>query len=256
MTPAFLLLEWLSRQLPAEVSDWLAAQHRRAHEGIAERDFALAFALAPRRAGKADLALDAGDLARAGALRPGWDPRSWSADQAARLVLLLGVAGRDGSAFAARLRALMATADLSETIAILRGLPLYPDPPSHLRLARTGARSGMRPVFEAVAHASPYPSECFDEAGWNQLVVKALFIESTLAPIQGLDRRANPVLMRMLCDYAHERWAAGRAVSPELWRCVGPWADAQALRDLDRVRARGSEEERAAASAALAAAAA
>ena len=121
----------------------------------------------------------------------------------------------------------------------------------HLAQAREGARTAMRPVFEAVAHANPYPAEVFDEAGWNQLVLKALFIETTLAPIQGLDRRANPTLARMLCDYAHERWAAGRPVSPELWRCVGPWADAAMREDLARVLRTGDAAERQAARAAL-----
>ena len=71
----------------------------------------------------------------------------------------------------------------------------------------------MRPVFEAVAHRNPYPARHFDESAWNHLVLKALFIGSTLAPIEELDARANPTLMRMLCDYAHERWAAGRTIS-------------------------------------------
>jgi hypothetical protein len=60
--------------------------------------------------------------------------------------------------------------------------------------------------------------------------------------------------MRMLCDYAHERWAAQRPVSPELWRCVGPHADAAALEDLGRVLASGERGERQAAALALAAA--
>lgn len=254
MNPDLLMLDWLLRQLPAEVSAWLVAQHDLVRRGVPERAFSLAFSLVPRRVGKADLDLDECDLADAEAARPGWDPTGWSVDQAGRLVLLLAAAERDGTRFAARLRDLMATADLSETITLLRGLPLYPGLQAHLWLAQAGARSGMRPVFEAVAHANPYAAEHFDEAGWNQLVVKALFIESTLAPIQGLDRRANPSLMRMLCDYAHERWAAGRPVSPELWRCVGPWADAPAREDLARVGAVGSPAERAAASSALAAA--
>ena len=58
----------------------------------------------------------------------------------------------------------------------------------------------------------------------------------------------------MLCDYAHERWAAGRPVAPELWRCVGPFADAEALADLQRVLATGDATERQAAALALAAA--
>jgi hypothetical protein len=109
----------------------------------------------------------------------------------------------------------------------------------------------MRAVFEAVAHRNPYPKEQFSENRWNHMVLKALFVGSTLSPIQGLDQRANPALARMLCDYAHERWAAGRPVSPELWRCVGPYADAEALGDLQRVLATGDTNERKAAALAL-----
>jgi hypothetical protein len=110
----------------------------------------------------------------------------------------------------------------------------------------------MRAVFEAVAHRSPYPREQFAENRWNHMVLKALFVGSTLQPIQGLDARANPELARMLADYAHERWAAGRPVSPELWRGVGPHADAEALGDLQRVLATGGATERQAAALALA----
>jgi hypothetical protein len=250
MTPASLMTAWLERQLPAEAACWLRTQCDQLCRGGSERDFNLAISLAPRKLGKADLALGPRDLAAADAARPGWDPRGWSVDQAGRLLLLL-VRGETGAAFAARLRGLLAAADLGETITFLRGLPLYPDPALHLGRAHEGVRSGMRPVFEAVAHNNPYPAEMFDESGWNQLVLKALFIESTLAPIRDLDGRANPTLMRMLCDYAHERWAAGRLVSPELWRCVGPWADAAARDDLTRVLHHGDAAEREAAAAAL-----
>lgn len=250
MTPESLMTAWLLRQLPLDDALWLNAQCDRLRAGASERDFNLAFSLAPRRLGKADLVFGPEELAAAHRARPGWDPRGWSVDQAGRLVLLLAQGG-DGPAFNARLRGLLATADLAEGIALLRGLPLYPDPALHVAQAREGARTAMRPVFEAVAHASPYPSEVFDEAGWNQLVLKALFIETALAPIQGLDRRANPTLMRMLCDYAHERWAAGRKVSPELWRCVGPWADEAAREDLAHVLRTGDAAEQEAARAAL-----
>jgi hypothetical protein len=114
-----------------------------------------------------------------------------------------------------------------------------------------GARTNMKAVFNAVAHHNPYPAENFDEAAWNQMVLKALFIGTPLWPIQRLDERANPALARMLCDYAHERWAAGRAVSPELWRCVGRHADERALSDLERGIETGEPMERQAAALAL-----
>jgi HEAT repeat protein len=87
---------------------------------------------------------------------------------------------------------------------------------------------------------------------WNQMVVKALFIGSTLAPIQKLDERRNADLARMLVDYAHERWAAGRTVSPELWRCVGPFAGEAYIEELLRVFESPSGIERKAAALALA----
>lgn len=248
-TPAELLFVWLRSRLDRAPQEWLDGQRRKLAQG-AERDLYLAISLVPRKLGKADLAPEPAELEAADAARPGWDPRGWSVDQAGRIALLLA-GGGSGEGFAARLEQLFATADVSEQIALYRGLPLYPDPERHVVRAREGARSGMRPLFEAVAHQSPYPMERFDDNAWNHMVLKALFIGSTLAPIQGLDRRANPELMRMLSDYAHERWAAERPVSPELWRCVGPFADDAALDDLARVLASATPAERRAAVLAL-----
>ena len=83
------------------------------------------------------------------------------------------------------------------------------------------------------------------------MVLKTLFVGSALHPIVGLDQRANPALARMLGDYAHERWAAGRSISPELWRCVGPFAHGTLLQDLAKVLENGTPPERAAAVLAL-----
>jgi hypothetical protein len=250
-TPAVLLTGWLRRQLPAAAADWLDQQLARLG-AVADRDLYVVLGLVPRRLGRDDLELTDADSAQAQAARPGWDPRGWSVDQAARVLVLL-TAGGSGERFAARFVQLCRTADVAEAIAFYRGLPLYPEPSLLEAQAAEGTRSNMRAVFEAVAHRNPYPREQFSENRWNHMVLKALFVGSTLAPIQGLDQRANPALMRMLCDYAHERWAAGRPVSPELWRCVGAFADAEALADLQRVLATGAATERRAAALALAA---
>jgi hypothetical protein len=124
--------------------------------------------------------------------------------------------------------------DVGERVAYYSGLPLYPEPDRLLDQVGEGLRTNMRTEFEIIAHRSPFPKERFDTHRWNHMVLKALFVDSTLHPIQGLDERANPELARILCDYAHERWAAGRPITPELWRCVGPYADTNALDDLNR----------------------
>jgi hypothetical protein len=251
-TPSDLLRLWLRGQLPQTASAWLEEQLAKLGTAAGDRDLYIALGLAPRKLGKADLDLSAAELEAAAKARAGWDPRRWSVDQAARILILLHAGGAGGT-FANRFVQLCRTADVAEAIAFYRGLPLYPDPPLLEVQAAEGTRTNMRAVFEAVAHRSPYPKEQFAENRWNHMVLKALFVGSALHPIQGLDERANPALARMLCDYAHERWAAGRPVSPELWRCVGRFADAEALADLQRVLATGSAIERRAGALALAA---
>jgi hypothetical protein len=246
-----ILRAWVARRSTAAGQHWFDEQVAKLSSSPTEKDVYLALGYATRRLGKQDLDLSQEDLAIAQAVRPGWIPSDWSVDQASRVAFVLASFNGDDANFKARIEQLFRTADIGELIAFYRALPLYPAPKLHLARAREGARSGMPPIFEAVAHRNPYPREEFDENAWNHMVLKALFIGSKLDPIQGLDERANPRLMRMLCDYAHERWAAGRTVSPELWRCVGRFGDDAALTDLGRVLATGSLAERQAAALAL-----
>ena len=248
-----LLRSWISKSVSADGFAWFDGQIAKLGKKPADKDVYLALGYAGRRLGKRDLDLTPDDIAAAQAVRPGWDPRDWSVDQAARLAFVLSSFDGDAMRFKLRLEQLFRTADIGELIAFYRGLPLYPAPKMHVARAGEGARSAMQPVFEAVAHRNPYPVEEFDENAWNHMVLKALFIGSRLDPIQGLDQRNNPALTQMLCDYAHERWAAGRPVTPELWRCVGPFADGPALADLERVLTTGRDAEQQAAALALSA---
>lgn len=250
MSPEQLLSAWMKRRLAPDARQWLTDSVQRLTAGGSDADLFRVVSLVTRKIGKALLEPNADELRAADAARPGWDPSEWSLDQAARILLLLA-SGTDGEQFARRLDQLCATADVGELVAFYRGLPLYPDAPRHRLRAAEGLRSNMKAVFEAVSHRNPYPSDQLADGPWNQLVLKSLFIGSTLNAVVGLDRRANGDLARMLCDYAHERWSAGRPVSPELWRCVGPFATDPMLDDLKRVIEKGTPPERAAAALAL-----
>ena len=252
-TPIELLRHWLMRQLPEQEGRWLGEQIAALQEDPSDRTLHIALGIVPRRLGKGDLALEPADLDAARAARTGWDPHGWSVDQAARILILCSLGGRNDD-FAGLFASLCQTADAAEAITFYSGLPLYPAPESLEAQAAEGLRTNMRAIFEAVAHNSPFPRARFDENRWNHMVLKALFIGSRLAPIQGLDERANPELARIMRDYAHERWAAGRPVTPELWRCVGPFADsAEALADLKRVAESPLDIDQQAAALALAA---
>ena len=236
--------EWISQKTDDRGTSWFRGTVRDVTHAANERALSVAIGLVPRRLGKADLALAAAELARADALRPGLDLSDWSVDQLARVALMATSHTGDGAAFAARFDGFCATAEINELIALCRGLPVYPNPALMEPRAREAVRSGMKPVFEAVAHRNPYPRETFAEEAWNQMVVKAFFMGSTLWPIQGLDERGNPRLARMLVGLAQERWAAQRPVSGEVWRCVAPYADNEGVAALVYGWTAGNDRER------------
>lgn len=247
-----LLRKWLMRRLDAEPSAWFNAQSAAVAQDSSEAALDIALGMVPRRLGKGSLGLTESDLQDADAALQGWSPAAWSVSDAARILLLCELPSGKKS-FAERFRALCQTADAVELVTLYRGLPLYPAPEALQAQVGEGLRSNMRVVFEAIAHNSPFPSVHFDLHRWNHMVLKALFIDSPLAPIQGLDGRANAELARIMCDFAHERWAAGRVVPFEIWRCVGPFAEGAMVDDLARVLASGNTTERRAAALALAA---
>lgn len=251
--PAFQLLKgWLVRRLTNQATSWLETQLTAIASGEKSMQLAVAIGLAPRKIGKKDLDLSADEAGSAHAVRPGLDTTGWSLDQVARILFALASFRGDAAQFAHGIDRILATAEIGEQIALLRGLPLYPAPELFLSRAAEGVRSAVQPIFEAVAHRNPYPREQFGEAQWNQMVVKALFIDSRLAPIQGLDARRNADLARMLIDYADERRAAGRAISPELWRCVAPFAGPAEIERLAGILQSGNSLEARGAALALA----
>jgi hypothetical protein len=168
-----------------------------------------------------------------------------------RIVLVTAWPSLDPDAYVATLEKIFQSADLGELVALYQALPVLPHPRAHVRRCAEGVRTTMTDVFKAVAHHNPYPSEHLDEGAWNQMVLKALFVGVPLYPIFGLDARANAPLARMLVDYAKERWAAKRDVSPELWRCVGLCADDQGLEAMGKVLKEGGAGDRRAVALAL-----
>ena len=249
-----LLEGWVSRVAKEGGPEWLTAKRKEAEEGGPQWRFFASFSAVPRYVGKADLELETGDLDLAESTRRGWRPGRWSADQAGRSVLVLTYPHEEPSTYVKVLDEIFSTADVGESVALYQALPLLPHGYAFRGRAAEGIRSSMTPIYEAVALDNPYPAECFDDAAWNQLVLKAVFVGSPLHRIEGIDRRANPELARMLVDYAHERWSAFRPVTPELWRPVGPYAGDKYLDELERVLKSDSDEDRAAAALALSAA--
>jgi len=212
---ADLIRQWLESRLTPEQTDWFNGQLKKIEQSNSDRELHITLGLIPRKLGRDDLTLSMQELTEAQAHIEGWNPDRWSVDIAARILVMCQLAEQRGEHFGETLTDLCRNADLAESIALYSGVSLYPN------------------------------SDLVD--------LKALFIDSTLAPIYGLDKRANPELARILCDYANERWAAGREVTYELWRCVGPFANGDMVDDLERATKAENNREKSAALLALSA---
>jgi hypothetical protein len=207
-----LLAAALAREAAPDAFAWLSAEiaHQRANHDPLRLSRALG--LAGRRIGRDDLAFTPEEIAAARRLRAHWQPESWSADEAARVALLLASHRGDDPAFADRIDRLCATADVTSLTACLKGFAVFPAPAALYGRAREGVRSAITPVLAAIACRNPYPFDYFDDSAWNQMLVKCVFGGIAIDTIVGLGERRNPEALQMLRDLVAERHAAGRAL--------------------------------------------
>jgi hypothetical protein len=211
-----LLRRWLARVLAADAVAWLALEIERQQAGADERRLGIALGLAGRKLRRVELDLPPEELAAARDLRDAWQPQSWAADEAARVVLLLATHHGDDRGFAARLDRLCVTAEITEHVSYMKGLAIFPAGNALLGRAREGVRSSIAAIFEAIACRNPYPRDHFDTDAWNQMVVKCVFGGTPLGSVVGLHERRNADLLVMLRDLVTERHAAGRPLPKDV----------------------------------------
>ncbi|PSR55013.1 hypothetical protein AHMF7605_16625 [Adhaeribacter arboris] len=238
------LTELLTRATTPQGITWLEKQLA---EAQTESKFFQAFSMAPRFIGKRKIEITEADTAAANALRTGFNPQGWTADQAARTSLALSLPHQSPEEYIKILDKLFATADVNELVALYAALPVLPYPEKHIPRMAEGVRTNMTLVFEAVALQNPYPHDYLPEEAWNQLVLKSIFTSRPLYRIYGLENRRNKKLAQTLSDFAHERWAAGRTLSPEVWRNVGPFVDETIWPDIQKLFTQPNELEQQAA---------
>jgi hypothetical protein len=179
--------------------------------------FIRTFALASRRYPKSRLTLTEANWFTI--------PDHWRIPDLVRVVLLLYAEQVSDKEFIPLLQKLPLTADAEERWAVNYSLPYLKGSDALHDIATEALRTNIKPVFESLAHFNPYTRTGLREPAFNQMVLKALFIESPLWPIQGLDERANPRLAQMLIDYMWERIAAKRVVHYELFRTIGGYLE-------------------------------
>ncbi len=245
------LYELINQQSSEKTVDWLDQQTKKYRDQPSNRSFYLTFSTIARHFSKTNLALSDETLQRAEQIRSGWDLSQWNVRQAARTYWLLQLSTNTFEEYRTVLDRLFATADVDEQVTLYSALPLYQYSDQMVYRAVEGVRTNITSVFDAIALRNPYPAEYMTDEAWNQMVLKAIFMGRPLYLIQQLDKRRNAEQARMLIDFAHERWAASRPVTPELWRCAAPYFTEKHLPDIQRLLEQGSPLEKQAANLAI-----
>lgn len=166
--------------------------------------------------------------------------------QIARMYLLVSVLEKNQILFSPKVSQLIQVADTSELATFLRYLPLLPESGEFRNSAVEALRTNIATVFDAISLNNPYPASHFNDQQWNQMYLKAAFMERDLSGIMSVDERANPELARIISDYAHERWAASRKVNPLFWRPVTNFIQGALIDDMKRLLSSDLETENAA----------
>lgn len=153
-------------------------------------------------------------------LRPGFTIANWTLDRLARVWWLLQLPADDQPTYTKTISQLFKAGELNELVALYSALPVLAHPESWRFQATEGIRNNIGDVQSAIMLYNPYPADYFDEAAWNQLVLKAFFTDKDVTKITGLNERKNARLAQTLTDYAAERRAAGRSLPPNIERLM------------------------------------
>lgn len=155
--------------------------------------------------------------------------------QVARIYLLSTVLEQDQKFYTPKVANIIQVADTGELETFLKYLVLLPNPEAYKQTAVEALRTNIAIIFDAISLNNPYPALYFNDQQWNQMFLKAAFMERNLSQIESVDKRANTDLTRIISDYAHERWAATRKIDPLFWRPVSKFLNEELLQDMMRL---------------------
>ena len=154
-----------------------------------------------------------------------------------RIYLLSRILDKDFDYFVQKVYKIIQVADQSELVTFLKFLILLPRPEAFVLTAVESLRTNISEVFEAISMNNPYPSIYFNDQQWNQMYLKAAFMQLNLNNIIGVVERSNKELARIISDYAQERWAASRKTDPMIWRPVAKFMNEDLIEDMGRLLA-------------------
>ncbi|MFM1878494.1 MAG: hypothetical protein RLZZ241_1360 [Bacteroidota bacterium] len=224
----------LKEQKQTEPQEWLLKQLCAAVESTSAKDFFMTYTLSGRKFNPVPVFFPLETLQAAPEFEQ-FKAHSTTIDQLARIYILAYALEQNPEFFIPKIATLIQVADTGELITFLRYLWALPHANAFTAIAVDALRTNISDVFDAIALNNPFPENQFNEGQWNQMYLKAAFLQRNLLQIQGVAHRANANLARIISDYAHERWAASRTIDPQIWQPVGRFIDDVILGDMKRL---------------------
>lgn len=195
-------------------SGWLAEAEASLGSPAQPTKLRIAIARAARKLGSDQVALTETERA---ALPEGPAYQQWCLWDFGRASLVLrACASLPESQHVELVEPLLRRGEQGEQVSLLRMASILPGPARFVDVAVDLCRTNSVDVFEAIACDNPFVRDHFPERNYNQVVLKAVFMEVAVGRIVGLAQRVNNEMVRMANDFGDERSAAGRVVPQDI----------------------------------------
>lgn len=223
-----ILLKQLKKALSPSNMEWVESKI-----SATPKELALAFVVANRKVDK--LIIHCDELFKT--LHEKWPLQEVSSEQLVRayFLSLLSENASTEEEYQTWMNHLFETAEINEAVSLYKFLLVSDRQTVLLPRAKEAVRSNVGNIFDAIAFYNPYPFQYFEEAAWNQLILKCIFNDKPIHLIVGLDERRNLALAETLSDFAHERWAASRRVPSQVWRLISPFVNDILAKDVEKL---------------------
>jgi len=226
------LFQIIQKNAPEEHTAWLQSKIAKIIADTSTKDLYLTYSLIASKFELDDsltFAIDADEL------KTYLELQKANLQQIARIYLLASVLESNPDYFKDKVANIIQVADTSELETFLKFLVLLPNAENYKFVAVDALRTNIATVFDAISVHNPYPALYFDDQQWNQMFLKAAFMDRDLTMFHSIDSKANKDLSRIISDYAHERWAAGRTINPDFWRPVSNYIEGVLVDDMQRL---------------------
>ena len=232
-----LIKEYCLNELKDEkTKSWL---DQKLHSIKTDQDFFISFALINKKIPRDHLQLNLSQLQTIELKHPEFYIENWTLDQLCRFSLLMYYPLLSVES----LTKLISVADTREQISIFKSIPYLENASYFAPIVVNGIRTNIVDVFDAITLKNPYPASYFSQDEWNQMILKAVFMERPIYQIKDIDQRKNEKLAHILFDYARERWAASRRVTPELWRMISGYITEKLFVEMIKKMAEGNAQD-------------